>query len=733
MPSRQSLLQFSHTLGPTIAIVIVIAMGVYSWLDGEAYRTAAAGADQARISVQQLEKLTSLLTDAESGQRGYLLTGDMNYLAPYNRAVAAIERLQADMRQSLKANPQDVQRLHELITAKVAEMARTIELRRSGGVEEALAVVRSDHGRAAMDQIRALAARDAAGENAKYRDLTAAAERHGYKTRVLILGGAILLALLLWLTSRQVNQLLAAQGSLIGDLDRSREQEARGKAALDTMLRSIGEGVIATDTAGCIRFINGVAEQLTGWSSAQAEQLSLDEVFHLVDEHTRVPAPDLGQRVLQEGRILAPAGTSLLLSRDGRETPVECSGAPIQDGPSAPSGVAIVFRDVTEQRRLESQLRQAQKLEAVGQLAGGIAHDFNNLLTVIEGYAELLRGSAPEASEQAEAAQEILLSAQRAAALTRQLLAFSRRQVLQPIRLNLNHNVANTQRMLARLLGENIEVVTTPGAGLPDVVADPGQIDQIIINLAVNARDAMPHGGRLIIETARLELARPDPARYPDMPPGTYVRLSLRDTGHGMDARTRLRIFEPFFTTKEIGRGTGLGLSTVYGIVKQSGGHIQVESEPGMGATFSIFLAAAPAAATPAPQPEARPTVHVPTETILVVEDDASVQKLVASMLKALGYRVLAPATPDEAIDLCADPSTVIDLLLTDMVLPQTDGIAVAQKATALRPRLKVLFMSGYTEHPLLQESGIESKAFVHKPFTKQKLAAKVREALEID
>jgi CheY-like chemotaxis protein len=325
------------------------------------------------------------------------------------------------------------------------------------------------------------------------------------------------------------------------------------------------------------------------------------------------------------------------------------------------------------------------------------------------------------------------LSAQRAAALTRQLLAFSRRQVLQPIRLNLNHNVANTQRMLTRLLGENIEVVTIPSAGLPDVVADPGQIDQIIINLAVNARDAMPNGGRLSIETAPVELVRPDPARYPDMSPGTYVRLSLRDTGHGMDAQTRLRIFEPFFTTKEIGRGTGLGLSTVYGIVKQSGGHIQVESEPGMGATFSIFLPAAPAVAVPAQQADTRPAVHVASETILVVEDDAGVQKLVASMLRALGYRVLAPATPDEALRLCADPLIAIDLLLTDMVLPQTDGIAVAQKALVLRPRLKVLFMSGYTEHPLLQQPGIENTAFLHKPFTKNKLAAKVREALGVD
>ncbi|MDE3165478.1 MAG: response regulator, partial [Acidobacteriota bacterium] len=395
------------------------------------------------------------------------------------------------------------------------------------------------------------------------------------------------------------------------------------------------------------------------------------------------------------------------------------------------AGAAIVFRDVTARRQLEEQLRQSQKLEGVGHLAGGIAHDFNNLLTVIEGYAEMMRSDLPEDSPLQDSVREILVAGQRAASLTRQLLAFSRRQLLQPIRLNLNDNVSATQRMLARLLGENIDVLTRLDSGLWDVLADPGQMDQIIVNLAVNARDAMPEGGSLAIDTANLELDARDAAYYPEMSAGRWVRLSLADTGCGMDAQTRRRIFEPFFTTKEIGRGTGLGLSTVYGIVKQSGGHIQVESEPGLGTTFSIFLPAAVEPAAGGAPPSLRSGRDSTGETVVVVEDEAKVRGLVTSMLRSLGYRVLSPATPELALGMFADRSLHIDLVLTDMVLPHTDGIAIGRQAVALRPGVKVLFMSGYTDHPVLHRPGVESAVFLHKPFTRTALAAKLRDALE--
>ena len=417
--------------------------------------------------------------------------------------------------------------------------------------------------------------------------------------------------------------------------------------------------------------------------------------------------------------------------KDGTILVVEIAAHPIQFGDAA--ATLVMANDITERKRLEEELRQSQKLEAVGQLAGGIAHDFNNLLTVIEGYAEMIRADQAPEDVHRDSVDEILVAAQRAASLTRQLLAFSRRQILQPIRLNLNANVTSTQRMLSRLLGENIQIHTALAPGLWDVFADPGQMDQIVLNLAVNARDAMERGGALTIETANVERGAVDASLTLDLADGEYVRLSVSDTGQGMDEETQRHIFEPFFTTKEVGRGTGLGLSTVYGIVKQSGGHIRVSSEPDKGSSFSIYL---PRAEEIAPADAKGASGAMPAqrtgETVLVVEDDATVRHLVVSMLKSSGYRVIAPATPHEALRICGEFSTPLDLLLTDMVLPETDGVEVAEKAVASRPNLRVLFMSGYTEHPVLRLPGFDRGVpFIQKPFTKAALTAKVREVLQ--
>src|ERR1035437_9493374 len=436
-------------------------------------------------------------------------------------------------------------------------------------------------------------------------------------------------------------------------------------------------------------------------------------------EHTRVST-----------RIPHTDGPWRHRKKDGTVLVVEIATYPIQFGDAA--AILVMATDITERKRLEEELRQSQKLEAVGQLAGGIAHDFNNLLTVIEGYAEMIRADQAPDAEHRDSVNEILVAAQRAASLTRQLLAFSRRQILQPIRLTLNANVTSTQRMLSRLLGENIRIHTTLAPDLWDVFADPGQVDQIVLNLAVNARDAMERGGTLTIQTANMERGAADGPLTPEQADGEYVRLSVSDTGQGMDEETRRHIFEPFFTTKEVGRGTGLGLSTVYGIVKQSGGYIEVSSEPGRGSSFSVYLPRVddvmPSSVTGA---TASMAAHRTGETILVVEDEETVRHLVASMLKSSGYRVIAPATPREALRICGEFSTALDLLLTDVILPDTDGVEVAAKAVASRPNLRVLFMSGYTEHPVLRLPGFDRGApFIQKPFTKAMLAAKVREVL---
>jgi PAS domain S-box-containing protein len=392
-------------------------------------------------------------------------------------------------------------------------------------------------------------------------------------------------------------------------------------------------------------------------------------------------------------------------------------------------GRLVLTRDVTRQRRLEEELRQAQRIEAVGRLAGGVAHDFNNLLTAILGYTQLvLREMGPDDANRADV-EEIKRAGDRAAALTQQLLAFSRRQVLQPRVIDVNALVADMEKMLRRLIGEDIDLVADLGHEVGRVRADAGQLEQVILNLALNARDAMPRGGRLTIETADVELAEHAVAGVP-IAPGRYVQLRVSDTGVGMDAATRARVFEPFFTTKATGRGTGLGLATVYGIVKQSDGYIVADSEPDRGTTFAVYLPRIGDLPAPAPQrplPEARGT-----ETVLLVEDEDAVRSLARRTLETMGYRVLEASGGPEALALTRRHAGPIDLLLTDVVMPEMSGSALAEQLVAARPGLPVLFMTGYTDDAVLRHGVSEAGvALLQKPFEPQGLALKVRAVLD--
>jgi two-component system, cell cycle sensor histidine kinase and response regulator CckA len=387
--------------------------------------------------------------------------------------------------------------------------------------------------------------------------------------------------------------------------------------------------------------------------------------------------------------------------------------------------------DITERKVLEGRLRQAQKLDAIGQLAGGVAHDFNNLLTVILGYAEYIVADVSVADEHRRDVREIIKSAERGAGLTRQLLAFSRNQVLQATLVDVNLLVADMSDMLGRLIGEHIELVTVLAPGLGSVLADHGQLEQVLMNLAVNARDAMPDGGRLVIETADVQLDELSGLPEQVVVPGAYVVLAVTDSGTGIDAATRSRLFEPFFTTKERGKGTGLGLATVYGIVQQSGGYIRVYSEPGHGATFKVYL--------PRSTDEARgETEAVPlapaaprgAETVLLVEDEEGVRRLVTRILESAGYRTLVASNPAEARALFAQHPAAIDLLLTDVVMPGASGPDLFQSLAAHAPGLKVLYMSGYTEHAIARSGLNRGLPLVHKPFTAAVLARAVRELL---
>jgi PAS domain S-box-containing protein len=389
------------------------------------------------------------------------------------------------------------------------------------------------------------------------------------------------------------------------------------------------------------------------------------------------------------------------------------------------------FQDITERKQLEVQLRQAQKMEAIGRLAGGVAHDFNNVLTAIFGYVDLLREEIPADSTAQHDLAEVRKASERAASLTKQLLAFSRQQVLEPMVLEPNALVEDFEKMLHRLIGEDVELRLSLARDTGNVLADPGQLQQVLMNLVVNARDAMPTGGKLIVETANTELSDEYAELHQPVVPGRYVMLAVSDTGTGMTQETKARIFEPFFTTKEKGKGTGLGLSTVYGIVKQSGGYVWVYSELGRGTTFKIYLPrvdAAPDTVLPAREPAS----VTGTETILLAEDDDVLRPLAKGLLEKLGYKVLDAADAMAALEAARQCTEVIHLLLTDVVMPGPSGRELARQLGKSRPGTKVLYVSGYTDDAIVHHGMLEPGLnFLQKPFTPASLARKVREVLD--
>jgi two-component system cell cycle sensor histidine kinase/response regulator CckA len=402
------------------------------------------------------------------------------------------------------------------------------------------------------------------------------------------------------------------------------------------------------------------------------------------------------------------------------------------------SAVGTQIGSVVQRRRIEDalrkseeQFRQAQKMEAIGQLTGGVAHDFNNLLSVILSYSGLLAEDLEPHDSRREDLLEIKAAGERAATLTQQLLAFSRRQVLQPRVMDLNQIVSGMEKMLRRLIGEDVELTVIPAAAAARVNIDPGQMEQVIMNLAVNARDAMPTGGKLTIEITRVELDEVFVSERTGITAGPHIMLSVSDTGCGMDAATQARVFEPFFTTKEIGRGTGLGLSTVFGIVRQSAGTIWLYSEPGKGTTFKIYLPVVEAGAEKAPSRSVEPARLHGSETVLLVEDEDAVRKLVHSILQRNGYRVLEAKDGADALRI-AEQQLAIDLLLTDVVMPHMSGAETAARLLKVRPGLKLLYMSGYTDNAVVLHGVLRSEtAFLQKPITPAALLAKVREVLD--
>ena len=502
--------------------------------------------------------------------------------------------------------------------------------------------------------------------------------------------------------------------------ERVRESEARLRVLVEQLpavLWTIDRNLRFTSALG-----QGLAE--LGLKPNEIVGVSLAEYFATKDPSF---APLTAHR-------RAIAGERVAFALEWKENSYACHVEPLRDSEGRVQGAICMSLDITDRKKLEEQFRQAQKMEAVGRLAGGIAHDFNNLLMVIQGYADLLAERVPAGDPLRRNAEQIQAAAQRAAGLTHQLLAFSRKQILAPKVLNINSVVVEMEKILRRVIGEDIELKTSSTPDLWLVKADRSQIEQVVMNLAINARDALPHGGRLTLETANVEFDSTTPKAATEIAAGKYVLLAVTDNGIGMDEKTQAHIFEPFFTTKEKGKGTGLGLATVYGVVKQSGGYIWVYSEPGHGTTFKIYLPQIAEEVSLGAQDRVQSTLNLPkgSEVVLLVEDEPGVRELAREYLQMSNYTVLVAEDGHSALELAATHAGPIHLLMTDVVMPGMGGRELADRMRRLRPEIKILYMSGYTEQAVSQQ-GILSKdaVLLQKPFTLLTLASKLREMLK--
>ncbi|MGH9748021.1 MAG: CHASE4 domain-containing protein [Candidatus Acidiferrales bacterium] len=520
----------------------------------------------------------------------------------------------------------------------------------------------------------------------------------------------------------EIGYLGNAINAMLEDLERTQLDRFEGRTRLDVLMEKMPAVLWTTDAE--LRFTSGMGAglEVLGLHSDEMAGKSLYEYFH-TDDPEFVPIA---------AHRKALAGQSVTFELDWQKHVFDSHVQPLKSSDGQLLGVIGVALDITDRKHLADQLRVSQKMQAVGELAGGVAHDFNNLLMIVKGHAEMLLDRIQDSSPARHNLEQIQGATDRAATLTRQLLAFSRKQVLQPKIIDLNDVVAGMIKMFARVIGENIDLAFLPGSKLAPVKADPGQMEQVLLNLVVNARDAMPDGGRLTIETSNVELDRVSASQHPAMEAGSYVMLIVTDTGCGMDAGTQARIFEPFFTTKGHGKGTGLGLATVYGVVKQSGGFIWVYSELDHGTTFKIYLPQVTANVDHVVAEKAQTGPARGNETVLFVEDEESVRELVRDYLGKSGYRVLDAPDGIQALDTAAAHPGPIHILVTDVVMPRLSGRELVTQLSAARPDLRVLYISGYTDDSIFRHGVLEGDvAFLQKPFNLKDLAQKIREVLD--
>ncbi len=525
--------------------------------------------------------------------------------------------------------------------------------------------------------------------------------------------------------------LVVALGTLLVYFQKTREELRESRDFLENLIASMQDGLVILDAQGRHLTVNDAFCRMTGYSR--------EELLDLVPPHPYWPPEALNQIQAAFDKTLNGQFDHFELTfkrKNGGRFPAIVSPSWVKDKEGNIISYFALVKDITERKRLEEQLLHSQKMDAIGQLTAGIAHDFNNMLTAINGFAELMQMEMATDDPHQESITKILRSGRRAADLVQQLLAFSRKQVIEPRIININDTVAKMDKMLQRIIGENIELKTMLASDLWEINMDPVQLEQVIINLAVNARDAMPQGGCLTIETANVVLDDDYVSHHLETQPGEHVMLTVTDTGHGMTNGVKIHIFEPFFTTKEWDKGTGLGLSTVFGIVKQNGGHIWVFSEENKGAVFKVYLPKAKEEWGKSPELLQKPanTGMFPagSETILLVEDDNHVRELARRVLTRSGFKLLEAANGQEALQLVGAHQGAIDLLLADVIMPGISGKVLAEQLTRQQPNLKVLFISGYTDNAIIHHGVLDPGInLLQKPFNPQALLAKIREVLD--
>jgi PAS domain S-box-containing protein len=706
-------------IGLILSLIIFFTINAVSYWNTKRHIESRVNVEKTLTILYELENLISVIKDAENGQRGFIITGSWLSLEPYYDGITAVHKSMKAIKELTPIDDQAYQKLdiiQGLIEKRFGELHKTITLRKKRGIEAAIKSFMTSQDEKVMADIRNLVKELKHEKTNLLQGLNRISEVRSHRTLLTILTGNLVALLFVFFSLYQLSRDIAERKQAEDEL---RQYEHIVSSAKDMLALIDKNFVYLSANAAYIQAFAKTSDQIIGRTMTDV----FGEEFFGTVIRPRAERCLAGESIRYQYWFDFPAA--------GRRY-MDIAYSPYFGTDGEVGGFVITARDITEYDNLQSQLVQAQKMESVGRLAGGVAHDYNNMLSVILGYTELALDKVDPNDPLHADLQEILTAARRSTDITRQLLAFARKQTVAPKVLDLNKTLEAMLKMLRKLIGEDIDLAWHPRANLWPVKMDPSQVDQILANLCVNARDAIAGVGKVTIETDKTTFDAAYCSDHVGFIPGEFALLAVSDNGRGMDKETLNKLFEPFFTTKGVGRGTGLGLATVYGIVKQNDGFINVYSEPGKGTTFKIYL---PRHAGEAEGISAEGAAEIPKghgEIVLVVEDEASILKLANRILDGLGYKVLTAGTPGEAMVLAKEHADNIHLLITDVVMPEMNGRELADRLQALYPDLKTLFMSGYTANVIAHRGVLEAGVcFIPKPFSKKALAVKVREALD--